>query len=158
MENSSKKSKKYNYPKQVIIQAVIESINNLNWGLLQNTNDIIVAQISQRWGSFGEKFTVSINDGEVSAYSVNDKAQNALWDWGKNNKNTISFFEEMDNCIDYINQKYISKLKNTKELEYEKTVTYDIPEQIEKLSILKEKGIISSAEFEKKKIELLNRM
>ena len=38
------------------------------------------------------------------------------------------------------------------------STSYDIPEQIEKLSALKDKGIISEEEFQSKKTELLSRL
>ncbi len=48
--------------------------------------------------------------------------------------------------------------ENTEPTKSKDQSTQDIPEQIEKLSALKDKGIISEEEFQSKKTELLSRM
>jgi hypothetical protein len=156
MSNTAKESKKYSYPKQVILQAALEAIKNLDWGLLQNINNVIIAQVPQKWGGFGEKVTITISEeGEVTVFSVNDKKGGLGFWWGHNNNNILGFYQEFDGCIGYFDQKYSYQHRVSENSS--KTVT-DIPEQIEKLSLLKDKGVISSEEFEKKKKELLNRL
>lgn len=74
------------------------------------------------------------------------------------NKSTIKWINEgnVDQFYTYVNS-MIGKQKN-KEQAFITVPVDDIPTQIKKLSDLKDSGILTEEQFEKKKIELLNRM
>ena len=74
------------------------------------------------------------------------------------NKSTIKWINEgnVDQIYNYVNS-MIGKQKN-KEQTVHSVAVDDIPTQIKKLSDLKDAGILTEEQFEKKKIELLNRM
>jgi len=74
------------------------------------------------------------------------------------NKSTIKWINEgnVDQFYNYVNS-MIGKHKNREQIVHSVAVD-DIPTQIKKLSDLKDAGILTEEQFEKKKIELLSRM
>lgn len=100
--------------------------------------------------SWGETLQITINPSlnGSSEVVISSKSKFGLLDLGKNQEN-------INDLISLLNK----ELNNG---EYEKSSiagnTSDIPDQIKKLSELKDAGIISSEEFESKKGELLSRM
>ena len=74
------------------------------------------------------------------------------------NKATIKWINQgdVDEFYNYVNS-MIGKQKNNKQTILS-VLSDDVPTQIKKLSELKEQGILTVEQFEKKKIELLNRM
>lgn len=102
------------------------------------------------WKSWGEtlNLTVSPANNGFSEVTLNSSSKFGVVDWGKNQENFNS----------------ILNLLATELQQYEKveqkcdTQANDIPTQIKKLAELKDAGILTEAEFQAKKAELLAKM
>jgi hypothetical protein len=107
-------------------------------GLGTKTTDFPYSKISSielKSGFVQSKITIHVT-GNTSEYDVHDK-------------------ELANQIVKFVREKLVEKIDLTKEKSKDNE---DIFGQIEKLSLLKEKGILSEEEFNKKKVELLNRI
>lgn len=102
------------------------------------------------WKSWGENLTLTVSptSNGFSEVAINSSSKFGVVDWGKNQENF----------------NIILGLLATELQQYEKVgqkhdaLPDDIPTQIKKLADLKDAGILTEAEFQAKKTELLSKM
>jgi hypothetical protein len=157
MANSASETRKYNFSQEVCYKASITAIEYLGWVITNNINNVITANVPTTMSSWGETISVRVNEsGQVSIVSQCNK--NQIFDWGKNKRNIASFITKLDDVIELVFKESQMGTPETINISKKQDVDSNIPEQIEKLATLRDKGIISSEEFDSKKGELLNRM
>ncbi|WP_295761579.1 SHOCT domain-containing protein [uncultured Oscillibacter sp.] len=102
------------------------------------------------WKSWGENLLITVSptpDG-LSEISIGSSSKYGLVDWGKNQDN----FNDIMRLLSVEIEQYEKVSSSHKE------VTMDIPSQIKTLADLKDSGVLTEEEFQKKKSELLSKM
>lgn len=102
------------------------------------------------WKSWGENLLITVSptpDG-FSEISISSSSKYGLVDWGKN----------QDNFNDIMRLLSMEIAQYEKVSSSHKEVTMDIPSQIKALADLKDSGVLTEEEFQKKKAELLSKM
>lgn len=148
------------YNKEDVIAAITEAIEKLK-GMKIDTTDIITGRIIVKAGisafSWGESITIIVNElpsNETNISIMSTPKTGALFggavDMGKNRKNINIIFNKISECL-------VSKNRLDKLSEQVSSIDDSI-EKIKKLKSLLESNLISNEEFEKKRLEILERI
>ncbi len=131
-------------------KALVSALNKDFHFTVKDTNSIsrtILVKAGISWKSWGENLfiTVSPVTNGIAEISITSTSEYGWIDWGKNQEN-------INNVLKILSY----ELTSYKKVKPGNTVSAeDIPAQIKKLSDLKDAGILTDEEFQKKKEQLL---
>lgn len=143
----------FEYSPDDTFSALLSALSNSNHYTVKDSNKsarTIMVSTGASWKSWGENLNVVVGpaNGGFSEVAINSSSKFGVADWGKNQEN-------FNNILNLLSEELKQYKKVSQKIE---ALPDDIPAQIKKLADLKAAGILTEAEFQAKKSDLLSRM